>query len=270
MEIVLAGAGNVACSLGPALAAAGHDIAAVASRTMESAQSLASCLHTRACQGIPELETLAGGIAVGNIGLVCVAMLKDDVLQQQARELVRALGTGTLFLHTAGSVPASVWKDAGAVHYGVMYPMTSFSKSQPVDMKGVPLFVEASDPESLDTVMGIARSISDSVTELDSDGRLYLHLAAVFVNNFSCHMMAVGQQLLERHGVDFKVMLPLVKGAVEKLESMTPMESQTGPAIRGDVGVVRHHMEMLASDPAWREIYRIVTKDINPNIQTDD
>lgn len=44
MKIVLIGAGNLATHLGKALHAAGHDMVQVFSRTMQSAETLASLL----------------------------------------------------------------------------------------------------------------------------------------------------------------------------------------------------------------------------------
>lgn len=271
MNLVLIGAGNVAFSMGPALVEAGFRVAAVTSRDGQSARELAGQLKTGkdilTFQGVEKLAVLPKSEFLET---VCIAMLKDDALFSLAPDIVKALGTGALFLHTAGSVPAEVWKNAGAEHYGVIYPMASFSKSAPVSMRGVPVFVEASDRNSLDIAMRMAHAISDSVTELDSQGRLYLHLAAVFASNFSCRMMAISSRILERHGVDFKVMLPLIRGTVAKLEHLTPEESQTGPAVRGDSGVVSHHLEMLADNPGWQTLYRLISEDINPNIQIDD
>lgn len=267
MEVILIGAGNVACSLGPALKEAGHRIAAVSSRTGLSARELAGKLDSVAVEGIRPLAPFSNGSGQPS---VCITMLADDVLKAAAGEIVETLGPDTLYLHTAGSVAMDVWRDAGACRYGVFYPMTSFSRNCPVSMRHVPLFVEADSDGSLAAVLELARSISDSVKELDSQGRLFLHLAAVFANNFPCRMMAISQLLLERHGIGFEVMLPLVKGAVDKLEHMTPLESQTGPAARGDIQVLEHHMEMLAGDPEWQTLYKLISKDINPNILTDD
>ncbi|MCQ2083472.1 MAG: DUF2520 domain-containing protein [Bacteroidaceae bacterium] len=274
MRIVLVGAGNVACSMGPALVGAGYTVAAVCSRGGSSATVLAASLEKAGRSGrkilsVHGIDQLAS-VADASSETVCVAMLKDDVLQSQAAGIVAALGPDTLYLHTAGSVSANVWKNAGAVRYGVIYPMTSFTASAPVSMREVPLFVEASDGKSFDTAMHIANDISDNVSQLDSNGRLYLHLAAVFANNFPCHMMEISRRILERQGVSFKVMLPLIRGAVEKLEKLTPQESQTGPAVRGDAGVVNHHLAMLADDPEWQTLYRLISKDINPNIRIDD
>lgn len=271
MKLVLVGAGNVACSMGPALVDAGYSVAAIASHSGKSASDLANGLNSSdnilTFQGVDKLACLSED---STSETVCLAMLKDDALKSEAAAIVKALGKETLFLHTAGSVSANVWKEAGACHYGVVYPMTSFTKSRPVSMREVPLFVEASDRKSLDIALKLSNDISDNVNELDSDGRLYLHLAAVFANNFPCHMMAISQKILESKGVDFKVMLPLIKGAVEKLETLSPSESQTGPAVRGDSGVVAHHLEMLEGNPEWQTIYRLISKDINPNLQIDD
>ena len=116
MHVILIGAGRLATNLGKALLEAGHDILQVYSRTMESASALA---------------TLAGGAPVTEIEKVrkdadvYIISVKDSVLP----DLVQALCSGRstkVFLHTAGSVNMDVFAGM-ALHYGVFYPMQSFS-----------------------------------------------------------------------------------------------------------------------------------------------
>ena len=196
---------------------------------------------------------------------IYISMLKDDALMQLAPEIV-ALNRKALFVHTAGSLPLSLWKDAGAEKYGVLYPMQTFSKGKRGDIQNVPLFVEGSSEQVLQEIMHMAKSLSQKVKELDSESRKRLHIAAVFACNFTNRMYAISNVLLEESGVDFKVMLPLIEETAEKVATLPPSQAQTGPAIRGDVRVMDSHLESLKSHPDFAEIYKLMSDNILKSI----
>lgn len=252
MKIALVGAGNVATCFGPRLKAAGHDIVCVYSRTMESASALASVLETKPVTDLAAMPSAD----------VYLTMLRDDALLQLAPEIVRGRREA-LFLHTAGSIPMSVWADAGAVNYGVLYVMQTFSKTSVIEWEKVTAFIEGAS----DSIRELALALTPNVMEMSSEGRRKLHLAAVFANNFSNHMFTICQRLLEREGVPFSVMLPLVNEGVRKLERMDPADAQTGPAIRADRKVIEEHLELLNDDPEYAELYRLISIDINKSLQ---
>jgi predicted short-subunit dehydrogenase-like oxidoreductase (DUF2520 family) len=134
-----------------------------------------------------------------------------------------------------------------------------------VDFWTVPCFVEASDKHTLDIIMELARLLSDNVRELAESERKWLHIAAVFSCNFAnvCNTMAA--QILERHGLSFDVMLPLLDETVAKLHRLHPREAQTGPASRGDVGVVSKHLAMLEDNKELSEVYSVLSNYILKN-----
>lgn len=110
MKIVLIGAGNLATHLGKALHAAGHDMVQVFSRTMQSAETLASLL---------DAEPLTDMAQVRDDADVYIFSVKDSALEQLISQLCgddeKRCGEEQLFgkekkvfLHTAGSMPMSV------------------------------------------------------------------------------------------------------------------------------------------------------------------
>ena len=256
MKIALIGAGNVATCIGPRLKDVGHDIVSVYSRTELSARTLADKLHvpyTTSLDSIPRAD-------------VFLVMLKDDALAGIASEIA-AIARGSILLHTAGSIPMDIWRGAGVSCYGVLYPMQTFSRTSVIEWSGVPLFIEGSSEQVTEQIRLLALSISPHVTVLSSEGRLKLHVAAVFTSNFSNHMYAIAQQLLEAEGVPFSVMLPLVRETARKVETVSPSEAQTGPAIRGDRGVIEEHLKLLGDTPEIASLYRLISIDINKELK---
>lgn len=256
MKIALIGAGRVASCMGPRLKEAGHTVTGVYSRTLSNAQQLAQVLDTQAfynLESIPESD-------------IYLTMLTDDALVRLAPAIVKGR-EDSLFVHTAGSVSIDVWKDAGAIRYGVMYPMQTFSKGACIDWPDVPVFVEGCNPACLDAVTKLAHDLSGNVTPLSSKGRKKLHIAAVFACNFTNRMYAISEQLLATEGVPFSVMLPLVRETARKVERIKPHEAQTGPAVRGDRKVISEHLELLKDYPEFAELYRLISIDINSDLK---
>ena len=251
MKIVLIGAGNLATHLGKALHAAGHDMVQVFSRTMQSAETLASLLDAEPLTDISQVRDDAD---------VYIFSVKDSALELLISRLCG--GEKKVFLHTAGSMPMSVFRGK-ALHYGVLYPMQTFSKQREVDFSIIPCFIEANDEFALKQIEGLAGQISHRVYQLSSEDRKYLHLSAVFACNFANHCYAASQKLLQQHGIPFDVMLPLIDETAAKVHGMTPKDAQTGPAVRYDENVIGKQIQLLENQPYFQKIYDSMSKSIH-------
>ena len=251
MKIVLIGAGNLATNLGKALFRAGHEIVQVYSRTEASASALADVLHCSHTTDLKEVIKRAD---------VFVISIKDSALSAVASSLQKGR-EGQLFVHTAGSMPMDLLPFE---RRGVFYPMQTFSKNKEVDFSIIPCFVEAKSKNDLQCLKTLALTISDTVYELDSENRKYLHLSAVFCCNFANHCFSLGADLLKKHGnIPFNVMLPLIDETASKLYSMSPQEAQTGPAVRWDENVIAKQMQLLDENPEIQKIYELMSKSIH-------
>lgn len=250
MEIVFVGAGRVATHLAKALNAGGHHITAVYSRTMASAEVLASVVDAVPTNRIDALPQKAD---------VFILSVKDSVLKDVISEL-RKGREQQVFLHTAGSMPMSVFGEHQ--HRGVFYPMQTFSMEKNVDFSRVHIFIEGGDAETLNLARKLGETLSSHIHELSSEERRYLHLAAVFACNFANHCFSLSAEILEAHGLPFEVMLPLIKETADKVETVLPREAQTGPAVRRDENVMNAQKALLADAPQMQQIYDLMSKSI--------
>ena len=135
-----------------------------------------------------------------------------------------------------------------------------------MDFTRVPFFIEGCNEQALAVAQSIAGSLSTDVRELSSSDRKYLHLSAVFACNFANHCYALSAQILEKHGLPFQVMLPLIAETAEKVRSLHPREAQTGPAVRYDENVMEAQKQLLADEPLMREVYDIMSKSIHESM----
>lgn len=251
MKITLIGAGNLATNLGTSLLQYGHDILQVYSRTSASATALAETLGAYSTNDLYKISPDAD---------LYIISISDSAIS----EIVPVLCEGKekkVFLHTAGSIPMGVFEGM-AMHYGVLYPMQTFSKNKKVSFKDIPCFIEGNDKMAFDIIRRLADEISDKVYTLDSNTRKHLHLAAVFACNFVNHCYEISSEILSKHGIPFDVMLPLIDETSKKIHTLTPFDAQTGPAIRYDENVIRMQSDMLRDNPMFKQIYECMSMSI--------
>ena len=244
--IVFIGAGNLATNLAKALYHKGFRIVQVYSRTMESARTLAEKVEAEYTTDLQEISKDAK---------LYIVSLKDAALVDLLPQITEGK-QNSLLVHTAGSIPMSIW-EGYAERYGVFYPMQTFSKQREVNFQEVPFFVEAKRPEDVEFLKAVAATLSEKVYEASSEQRKSLHLAAVFICNFTNHMYALAADLLEKYNLPFDVMLPLIDETARKVHELAPRDAQTGPAVRYDENVMNNHLAMLVDSPALQEIYKL-------------
>ena len=249
-NVVIIGAGNLATQLALALHENGIQIKQVFSRTSESAQALAEKVNAPFTTRLSQL--------VSDADLYIIAV-KDSAISEILENL--NLGENHLIVHTAGSVPMNVL-DGFSRNYGVFYPLQSFSKSRKADFTTIPICIEANHPENLMKLQELARKLSSSVHQINSDERKTLHLAAVFVNNFVNHFYAIGAEILQDKKLNFDLLKPLIHETAAKIETMQPLDAQTGPAKRNDTLVISDHLKMLQDKPEFQKIYSFVANSI--------
>ena len=144
---------------------------------------------------------------------------------------------------------------------GVFYPLQTFSKDREVDFENIPLCVEAKNLEDLVLLKKLAKAISKSVYEISSEQRKSLHLAAVFVNNFTNHLYHIGNEICRKNKLPFDILKPLILETASKVNTLPPIEAQTGPAKRNDEETIEKQLDQL-QNREQREVYQILTNSI--------
>lgn len=252
MKIAIIGAGNLATHLGRALLESGHDILQVYSRTMQSALALAQQV---------------GGTPINNIDYltyqadVYIVSISDAALPELIPNICRGREEH-VFLHTAGSIPMDVFKGI-TLHYGVLYPLQTFSKDREIDFREVPCFVEGNDASTLRVITSLAESVSKYVEPMNSEDRKYLHLSAVWACNFVNHCYDVASEVLEKRHIPFNVLLPLIDETALKVHDLSPKQAQTGPAKRYDQNVIRAQAQLMKPDPLLKDLYERMSVSIH-------
>lgn len=186
---------------------------------------------------------------------IIIISVKDDTIKEVSSKIPKNNG---IVVHTAGSVSLSEIHPKHSKR-GVFYPLQTFSKETELNYEEIPVFIEGEVPDTIDNLKQLASLFSKNVREIDSDKRALLHLASVFACNFTNALAGVADNLLKIEGMDLSVLMPLMKQTIKKLETMSPEEAQTGPAVRKDVRVLTKQMNMLQQMPLYQKIYSDIT-----------
>jgi predicted short-subunit dehydrogenase-like oxidoreductase (DUF2520 family) len=167
----------------------------------------------------------------------------------------------TIVVHTAASHGLDIFPEK-INRRGVFYPLQTFTEGRRIDFHNIPFLLEASDKNTGLEIEKLARSISRNVMFADADRRRMLHVAAVFVCNFTNHLLTIGAELARKAGFPQDILNPLIRETISKALSGGPENSQTGPAIRNDLNTIARHMGLLEDAPELQKLYSEITNSI--------
>lgn len=185
-----------------------------------------------------------------------ILAVSDSAIEEVSKQL---LFKNKLVVHTSGAVNLDAISNSN--RRGVFYPLQTFSKNKEVNFQEIPICIEAENEEDIRVLHLVAKSISQKVYDVDSNQRKALHVSAVFVNNFTNYMYQIGETICSENNIDFQIVQPLIIETVNKINTLSPKEAQTGPAKRGDTNTINNHLEFLR-DSNFKEIYKLLTKSI--------
>ncbi|MBE6305389.1 MAG: DUF2520 domain-containing protein [Bacteroidales bacterium] len=239
LRVSFIGSGNVATRMATRLREVGAQIVQICSRS-----------------GTPVSE-----LNPNAADLIIVAVSDDSI--QQVLNSIESAGNA-IWVHTAGSVGMNVFDTKKFPRHGVLYPLQTMLKTRAVDWNTVPLLIEG-DPE----IENVARMMSPTVIQLDSNSRLRLHAAAVMCCNMVMFLWQQSQQIAECSKLDYSLLKPLMKMTYERAAEIGPENAMTGPAKRGDLNTIKKHIEALPDDIAetYREISRQMLAKFHPEIE---
>jgi predicted short-subunit dehydrogenase-like oxidoreductase (DUF2520 family) len=249
MKVVIIGSGNVATVMGSTIVEAGHALLQVAARNEAAAAALSAewdCGYTTRWE---EIEPAAD---------LYIVSLSDRALTGLNAGLRLA---GRLVVHTAGVAPLSALAAVSERH-GVLYPLQTLRK-EVRPFPDFPLLIDAARPQDLVVLEVFAKSLVSQVQRADDVLRLKLHVAAVFANNFTNYLYSLSKDFCRNEGIDFSLLLPLIRETARRVERYDPRAVQTGPAVRGDSRTMERHLEVLSNYRNMSDLYRIISEQIS-------
>lgn len=233
MKIIIIGSGNVGTNLEAAFRRAKLDVTLVSSRG-----------------DFTDLPTTAD---------VYFYTVADNAVQHIINKV--HVHTRAMHLLTSGTLPLTLF-GSDKPHCGIFYPFMTFSKARILeDFSNIPIFIEARNIDDIAAIYSLSLSLSTHVYEASQADREKLHVAGVFVNNFTNCLYRCAQDILKGTSIPFSSLLPLIDETAAKVHVMSPAEAQTGPARRGDHAVMTHHLSLLKEEED-KQLYKLLSKKI--------
>jgi predicted short-subunit dehydrogenase-like oxidoreductase (DUF2520 family) len=187
---------------------------------------------------------------------VYIIAVSDDAISNLSSQLPFE---NRLVVHTSGSV--GIYELDKKNERGVFYPLQTFSKDAEVDFKQVPICIEVIKKTNLKTLKSLSDALGSESHKVNTEQRKALHLAAVFVNNFTNQLYRIAHEITESKGVEFNILKPLILETAKKVQDLSPYMAQTGPAKRNDKKTIRKHLKLLENQH-HKDIYELLTTSI--------
>ena len=184
---------------------------------------------------------------------ITIIAVTDDAIAEVSSKI-----KNPLVVHTSGACSINELKNT--TNKGVFYMLQTFSLEKKVELNEVPFCLEAENKKDEDQLKELANLLSKKIYTVKSEQRKALHVAAVFVNNFTNYLYKIGNDICKEHQVPFDILLPLIKETASKIETLLPEKAQTGPAIRNDKKTIKNHLDLLNIEQ--QKIYKMITKSI--------
>jgi len=159
---------------------------------------------------------------------------------------------------TSGSI--NLEKFSNRPEIAVFYPLQSFTHLNTKAIAETPILIESQNRNASLQLEEFALRFFKSCRTMNSEQRAKLHLAAVFANNFTNHMMDLAQKICEQNNIHFDLLKPLILETTNKWMSHSAENLQTGPAVRGDQNVIEKHLSQL--EGSLKNVYEVMTKSI--------
>lgn len=187
---------------------------------------------------------------------VYIISVSDDAVAELSSQLPFE---NRLVVHTSGSV--NVHDLDKKLRRGVFYPLQTFSKAAEVDFSQVPICIEVLEKPDRSILKILAEAIGSAQYRINTEQRQTLHLAAVYVNNFTNQLYRIAHEISDSKSIDFDILKPLIMETAKKVQTMSPYMAQTGPAKRNDKKTIKRHLKLIENEE-HKAIYKQLTASI--------
>ena len=241
LQIGFVGAGRVAGGLSLALHAAGFSIAAVSSRSHDSAKAVADLTG---CAAFENAQDIADQCDL-------VFITTPDGLIAEATSAI-TWRAGQAAVHCSGATEVSALSNAakaGAL-IGGFHPMQSFGApaTSAKALTGSTITIEADDP--LDGVLtALVTGLGCRINRLPAGKRALYHASAGYGSQFVNVLLAETAALWRNWGASeedvVRAIMPMIRGTLDAIEKGGIAGGMPGPVSRGDEQTVAAHIKAL-------------------------
>jgi len=192
--------------------------------------------------------------------------VNDSAIETADGEIRKAFGTklrNKCIIHFSGSQTRKVLKSSASADAktAAMHPFQTFYKPTKHLFDKISWGIDAEEADK-DLLTGIVSVLGGKAVFLSEETiahkELY-HMTAVISSNYLISLLALSADLAEKAGISAKDFLPgiietTVENFIDGLNSRQPL-ALTGPVARGEIGLIKEHLQALENDPDLQRQY---------------
>ncbi len=250
MKISIIGAGRVGSCLA-LLLNNDFEIVGISGRDEKQLKKLQDILNSSCYFGNDNVECARKGDII-------FITTPDDFIEKVATEIFRNHDIKNKYVfHCSGCNPSSLLNIAkkNNCYIGSIHPLQTVPNIE----KGIENLKKAyfcieGDEEAVKIAQKLVKAISGKHFVIKTEYKYLYHLGAVFSSNFVNSLVFTTCELYKKIGIaeDYnkivEIILPLLKGALNGIESIGIINSLTGPIVRGDIQTVNKHLKAIEKD----------------------
>lgn len=195
-----------------------------------------------------------------------IISVSDDSIQLVAKKLSETDQNlkDIVIFHTSGfhsSKSLEILQKKGAIT-GSLHPVISIPNIESgIDI--IPETVFTCEGPAAEQLNEIGNLIGRKAIIINRKQKQYIHLSAVFINNYSTVMIAAIKNLMQDKGLDpgqtEDILKKLSKQAADTWH-LPIHKALTGPIVRKDLKTIQGHIKLLDNYPDLKELYRAFGK----------
>ncbi len=191
---------------------------------------------------------------------ICILAVPDNAVPLAAKMMQADLGPQTALVHCSGALDLSAFgSEPGILERprGSFHPLVAISDPED-DLSGHAVALSATTDQLHGVLLAMAQELGLSPLEVPESGRAAYHAGAVLAAAGVVALTSAAAAAFAEAGIDeptgMAALLPLMRSALLGVERRGLSRALTGPIIRGDVSVIRSHLDALPTE--LRGLYR--------------
>jgi predicted short-subunit dehydrogenase-like oxidoreductase (DUF2520 family) len=185
----------------------------------------------------------------------------DREIKKAARQLaLSGSWKNKIAFHSSGALPsdelAALQRRGAAV--ASVHPLMTFVSGTSPSLAGVPFAIEG-DAAAVQIAVKIAGDLGAAPFAIQKQNKSAYHAWGAFSSPLLLAALATAEQVARIAGLSIadarKKMVPIVRQTIENYSMLGAAEALSGPLVRGDIEIIRRHLDALKKLPEAREVY---------------
>lgn len=173
-----------------------------------------------------------------------------------------------LFIHTSGSLSVDILnclKEKGA-KIASMHPLQTIPSGELGVKRIMNIYwaYEAIDKQTEVILKRLISAFKGKSFKIDKNQKTLYHISAVFASNYFVTLIHLAEHILKKAklppAIAEKCLFPLIRATLDNIETVGTIKSLTGPIARGDLKVIKNHLDALKniSESDFLKLYKLL------------